>query len=202
MMFATDFADQAVVLPLWLALAAALAALGWRRGALAWLVAVGGTLLAVGLAKLLLLSCGPAGLRSPSGHTAAAGVVAGGLAVLAGWRGARVAAASLAGAALIGATRLALGAHGPAEVAAGAAAGLGGALALARLAGPRPQGLRLRWLAVTLAVVLALFHGLRLPAEAVLRGASARLGVCREGVSQFGRRRRPAPPPGDPMPIY
>lgn len=199
MMFTTDFADQAVVLPLWLALGAVLAVLGWRRGALAWLAAVGGTLLAVGLAKLFLLSCGPAGLRSPSGHTAAAGVVCGGLAVLAGWRGARVAVAALAGAALIGATRLALGAHSPAEVAAGAAAGLAGALALARLAGPRPPGLRLRWLAVTLAVVVSLFHGLRLPAEAVLRGVSARLRVCR--AADLGPPRRAANLPAwNPIP--
>jgi membrane-associated phospholipid phosphatase len=179
MMFATDFADQAVVLPLWLTLGAVLAALGWRRGALAWLAAVGGTLLVVGVAKLLLLSCGPGWLRSPSGHTAAAGVVAGGLAVLAGWRGSRVAGAALAGGALIGATRLALGAHSPAEVLAGGAAGLAGALVLARLAGRRPPGLRLRWLVVTLAVVVTLFHGLRLPAEVVLRGAAARWDVCR-----------------------
>ena len=41
MTFLTDFADQAVVLPLVLVLALVLAAQGWRRGAAAWLVAVG-----------------------------------------------------------------------------------------------------------------------------------------------------------------
>ncbi|MDE2007851.1 MAG: PA-phosphatase, partial [Rhodospirillales bacterium] len=83
MTFLTDFADQAVVLPLWLAIGAVLALSGWRRGAAAWLIAVGATLAAVGIGKLAGISCGPPWLRSPSGHTAAAGVVAGGLAVLA-----------------------------------------------------------------------------------------------------------------------
>jgi hypothetical protein len=36
MKFVTDFADQAVVLPLALTICLALAVAGWRRGALAW----------------------------------------------------------------------------------------------------------------------------------------------------------------------
>ncbi len=193
MMFMTDFADQAVILPLWLALGTMLAALGWRRGAMGWLIGVAGTMLVVGVAKLILLPCGPADLRSPSGHTAAAGVVCGGLAVLAGGRGRAVALAAAAGAAAIGLTRLALHAHSAPEVAVGALAGIAGALALASLAGPRPAQLQLRWLAVTLAIVVALFHGLRLPAEAAVRDVSTRLasgfGVCAPVAPPIGTDR-------------
>jgi len=39
--FVTDFADQAVVLPLALAIGVTLAVFGWSRAALAWVVAVG-----------------------------------------------------------------------------------------------------------------------------------------------------------------
>lgn len=43
MVFLTDFADQAVMLPLALAVAIALAVMGWRRGAMVWLGIVCGT---------------------------------------------------------------------------------------------------------------------------------------------------------------
>ena len=185
MMFLTDFADEAVVLPLWLALGVVLALIGWRRGAAAWLGAVGGTLLVVAIAKLAGLACGPSWLRSPSGHTAAAGVVCGGIAVLAGLEGGAAMLVAASGAALIGATRLLLGAHSGAEVLVGAAAGLAGAWVLARWAGARPSGLRLRWLAVTAATVVVLFHGLMLPAEPRLaeagRWLDGGLGLCRGG---------------------
>ena len=85
MRFLTDFADQAVVLPLIVVVALVLAGLGWRRGAVAWLAAVGVTFGAVLTLKLVLFTCGPAlhlaTLRSPSGHTAAAAIIAGGIAV-------------------------------------------------------------------------------------------------------------------------
>ena len=74
--FLTDFADQAVVLPLVLAVALVLALQGWRRGAAAWLVAIGATFAVILVLKLVFLGCtplfGPADMRSPSGHVAAA----------------------------------------------------------------------------------------------------------------------------------
>jgi len=94
----TDFADQAVVLPLIATVALMLGVLGWRRGALVWLVAVGLSFASVLVLKLVFATCGPAfglaGLRSPSGHTAAAAVIAGGIAVALGqgrWRVAAIA---------------------------------------------------------------------------------------------------------------
>ena len=42
MTFLTDFADQAVLLPVAAGVAIMLLLLGWRRGALAWTVAVCG----------------------------------------------------------------------------------------------------------------------------------------------------------------
>ena len=84
----TDFADEAVVLPLIAVVALMLGLLGWRRGALAWLGAVGLSFTSVLALKLVFATCGPAlglpALRSPSGHTAAAAVVAGGIAVVLG----------------------------------------------------------------------------------------------------------------------
>jgi membrane-associated phospholipid phosphatase len=176
MLFLTDFADLAVVLPLAMTVAAALLLAGWPRGALAWSVVVPGTLLAVLVAKLLVAACAGwlplHGLRSPSGHTASAAVIYGGLLALLlpePGRGARrpFAALVLAGvfAVLFGGTRLALHLHSRSDVLAGAALGIAGALALARLAGPRPSRLRVAIpLAAALAVVV-LFHGEHLRAE-------------------------------------
>ena len=59
MIFLTDFFDQAVVLPVVAAVAAVLALLGWWRGAIGWLLAVGVTFGAVLILKLGFLACGP-----------------------------------------------------------------------------------------------------------------------------------------------
>lgn len=176
MLFLTDFADLAVVLPLAVAVAIALAAAGWRRGAAAWALVVPATLLAVLLAKLVVAACGTwlpfHGLHSPSGHTASAAAVYGGLLALLlpesrpGLRRA-LAVLLLAGifAVLFGDTRLALHVHTRSDVLAGAALGMAGALALAKLAGPRPAGLRVAIpLAAAVAVVLV-FHGHHIRAE-------------------------------------
>src|SRR5271165_5092067 len=177
----TDFADQAVVLPLIAAVALVFGVLGWRRGALAWLGAVGLSFAAVLLLKLVFATCGPAfdlvSLRSPSGHTAAAAVIAGGIAVALGWgRGAVMAVAGLA-ALLIGVTRIALGLHTPAEVVLGGALGMLGVLGFALLAG-RPPALRLRWLFATVVVVALLLHGQHLNAETRIRAAALVLAFC------------------------
>ena len=177
----TDFADQAVVLPLIATVALMLGVLGWRRGALAWLVAVGLSFALVLLLKLVFASCGPAldlaGLRSPSGHAAAAGGIAGGIAVVLGrGRGYVMATAGLA-ALLIGVTRVALGLHTPAEVVLGGALGMLGVLGFALLAG-RPPPLRLRWLFAAVVAVALLLHGLHLDVETRIRAVAFRLTFC------------------------
>jgi membrane-associated phospholipid phosphatase len=159
---------------------------GWPRGAFAWLMAVIGTFGMMLVLKMLFLACsaslGVSDLRTPSGHVAAATVVAGGLAALLGrWRHAALFLAALA-AVVIGATRLALGVHSLAEVATGAFVGLAGALALLAMAGRPPKGFSSRRTAILAAVVALIFHGLHLPAEAHIRSTAERLarilGVC------------------------
>jgi membrane-associated phospholipid phosphatase len=185
--FITDFADQAVILALAAAATLGLALAGWRRGALAWALVVGATLGLILGAKLLTYACGghlpPAWhLRSPSGHTGSAGVVAGGLVGLLTAARHRVAlglAAALAASLLIGATRLALGVHTGADVLAGAASALLGTASLLRLAGPRPA--RLRHLPAILALLLLtafVQHGARLDAEARIRAQAGLFAFC------------------------
>jgi membrane-associated phospholipid phosphatase len=171
--FLTDFADQAVILPMVLAVSGVLAAQGWRRGAVAWLAAIAGTSVTMLALKLAFLACspvfGPADMRSPSGHVAAAAVVAGGLAaLLLRGRASVLPVAALAGV-VIGVSRVALGMHSVPEVVLGALVGLAGAAALAWLAGPPPPGLRLARLVGVVVLVAALCHGLHLPAEAAIR---------------------------------
>ena len=51
LIFITDFADGGVVLPVWLTLTAGLFLVGWRRGAVAWLLVMGGVMAAMVLMK-------------------------------------------------------------------------------------------------------------------------------------------------------
>jgi membrane-associated phospholipid phosphatase len=186
MRFLTDFADQAVILPLAVAVGLALLFAGWRRGALTWALAVAGTLGAVLVAKVLVLACIGAvafpDLRSPSGHTASAAVVYGGLVALllpAPVHGARRLIAALllgAGFAVVfGSTRLALHVHTRSDVLAGACLGIAGALALARFAGPRPPGLRVAVPVSAALAVALLLHGTHLHAEEVIDRLSCRV---------------------------
>ena len=180
MEFLTDFADQAVVLPLALVLGLMLAIFGWPRAALAWAVAVGAALGLTLAAKLILLPCSPrvfgTALRTPSGHTAAAAVVYGGLVALLLPRRRRLAGAVAASAAVggvIAATRLMLGVHTGSEVAVGGAIGMAGAVLLVLLAGDRPggpfSGRAIFGLLAAAAVLAVLLHGLHLPAELVIQ---------------------------------
>lgn len=181
MQYLTDFADLAVVLPFAVAIGVSLLWAGWRRGALAWATVVPATLASVLIGKMLVAGCGAYlplhaslyhGLKSPSGHTASAAVVYGGLLSLLlpePRRGLRrpFVAVLLAGlfATIVGGTRLALHVHTRTDVVAGAALGIAGAMVLARLAGPRPEKLKLgRPLAFALLIVL-LLHGSHLRAE-------------------------------------
>jgi membrane-associated phospholipid phosphatase len=183
--FVTEFGDQSVIVPFAAAVAIVLAASGARREALIWCGAILVSLFGIFVAKVFFLPCGHLipvlGVRSPSGHTAAAAVVCGGLmAVLANRRHWTLPIAFLA-AAVIGVSRLLLGAHVPLEVLVGAVAGIGGALVIAACAGPQPPYRRTRTAVLAIATLL-LLHGLRLPAEAHIRGfaymVAQLLAVC------------------------
>ncbi len=186
MRFVTDFADQAVVLPVVAAIGIALLAQGWRRGAAAWIGAAAGTFAVMLLLKLVFIACpvsvGASDLRTPSGHVAAATVVAGGLAALLLRRPRPALFVAVVAAVVIGISRLALGAHSTPEVAVGAGVGLAGALTLIGLSGSPPENLSARRTAVVALLVGLLFHGLHLPAEAHIRSTAWRisqvLGVC------------------------
>lgn len=170
----TDLGDQAVILPLVLATGLLLLLAGWWRGALAWFLAVPGTLGVVLVAKLSTIACQnllpPIGLLSPSGHTASAAVVYGGaLALVLGIGRFRLTWALLSGLAvalLVGFTRLALDVHTLADVLAGGLLGTIGTVALSWLAGPRPA-LRRSWIgaAATMLAIVVLFHGRHVYAE-------------------------------------
>lgn len=193
MRFLTDFADEAVIVPLIFAIGATLWLLGWKRGAVAWTGVTCATLGVMLVLKLTMIACGPSHLprlRTPSGHTAAATVVAGSLAALL-FRRERCLAAmigAVVGAAVIGTSRYMLGVHTLSEVLVASLVGIAGAVSLAWLSGPPPARLRLAWVAVPVVVVLVAFHGDRLRAEPrIWRAAyliSHDLGVCRGTLSR------------------
>jgi membrane-associated phospholipid phosphatase len=176
--FLTDFADQAVLLPLALVVALCLGISGWWRGAAAWLLGVGATLTLMLLFKIAFIACGPADdvLRSPSGHTAAAAVVCGGLATVLGVSRRLTVPVAFLAALIIGGSRLALGAHTPLETLVGGATGIGGAWLIARSAGPAPAFRRGR-VAIAAILVVVVLHGARMPAEAHIRGLAWRVGL-------------------------
>jgi membrane-associated phospholipid phosphatase len=191
--YLTDFADQAVILPLVLATAITLAVQGWRRGALVWLIVVSAVFAAMLSLKLMFLACsplfGPMDIHSPSGHVAAATVVAGGLAAILSRRRASILPAALIAAIVIGVSRLVLGMHSLPEVVLGALIGLTGAAAMLRFAGTPPV-MRTTPLVAVIVVVAMLFHGLHLPAEAAIRHSAFRaaqfIPACR-GTPEFVR---------------
>ena len=200
MTFLTDFADQAVILPLALAVSVLLAASLWWRGTLAWVVSVGGTLAVIGMGKLVLAACGPLQwgdvLQSPSGHTASATIVYGGLLGVA-WRLARPAdfRAPLAGALgiaiLIGISRVVLRTHTWPEVVAGGIAGMAGVGLLLALGGSPPANLRPVRVAAVVVLIVALMHGTHLRAEGSIQELGRRFAGFLPGC---------APPPGQVRP--
>ena len=173
-LFVTYFADQAIVLPVTIGVGVAFALAGWRRGALVWTLAMGGTYGLVLALKLSFVACGHllpvSGVRSPSGHTATAAAVYGGLlAVVARFfvgDGRWTLPCSIAVAAVIGLSRLELGAHTAPEVLIGGIIGICGAFAAGELAGAPPFALHVWRVGVLTLIALALLHGSRLPAEA------------------------------------
>ena len=154
---------------------------GWRRGAVVWLCAIGGSFAVLLALKLTFLGCasvfGSAALRSPSGHVAAATAVCGGVAAIFGGSRRTVALVALLAGFGIGLTRIGLHVHSWPEVAIGATVGLTGALAMVRYAGPPPR-LRIWPMVLTAACVAALLHGRHLGAEQAIRQAAASVGWC------------------------
>jgi membrane-associated phospholipid phosphatase len=192
MLFLTDFADEAVVLPVAAVVLVVLLMLGWRRGALAWLFGVGGVLGTMLVLKLIVFACiwrlPGLNLSSPSGHTAAAAVVYGGLlALLAPRRRGGALLGALTGgafASLVGFTRLALHVHTVPDVLVGAAVGVLGAVLLRHFAGVRPEGIASPRLVLAVCVAIGLFHGHRLAAETRIRWLALDvwpLSLCRQG---------------------
>lgn len=179
--YLTDFADQAVILPLTAVVALLLLATGWRRGALVWLAGVVVALGVMLVLKLVFAACGWLALggmlHSPSGHTASAAVVYGGLATLLVRRGGldpRLAIAlAVLFAVVFGLSRLELHVHTVLEVLIGGLVGVLAALAISGLAGAPPPGWRVWPVLAGSAVVLAVFHGLHLPAEMQIDRAAA-----------------------------
>jgi membrane-associated phospholipid phosphatase len=173
MHFITDFADLAVLLPLAIYVGLGFAWLGWRHGARAWAIAVTAALATMLALKFCFLGCANGIPFSPSGHTAAGTVIYGGLAAfwLRQWIGPPTAAAlSIAVIApLLGASRLALHVHSPAEVSLGALVGATCVVLLLRLAGPIPRDLRPTPLVAAGLLLALVLHGIRLPVEEHLR---------------------------------
>lgn len=174
--FVTNFADQAVLIPLVCAVAAGLYFTGWRRGALVWSCAIACTWGIMLLLKLVCLACGHLiadGLLSPSGHTAAAATAFGGLCgLVVRWRGGSwrwTVLISAGFATVVGLSRLALYVHTPLEVVIAGVIGVTSASVLVALAGAPPAKIRLWPVIAAMATVILLLHGFRLPAEAAIR---------------------------------
>ena len=178
----TDFADQGVLLPLAAGIALLLALSGWRRGALAWTAAIGGTLALILLLKLRFFACGhflpDSGVGNPSGHTAAAAAVYGGLVAMILrfiWDDGRWAffCAVITGvllAVVIGRSRLILDLHSMAEVVVGGAIGIAGAASFVVLAGAPSHAVRIERLVLTgLVAAVAMLYGFHIPAEAAIK---------------------------------
>ncbi len=160
----TDLADADVTLRLagciGLVLAIVRRDLAWR-----WILAVGGALgiiLVLKLAFGLVLALGAAiDVRSPSGHTCSSSLVYGGLALLLAADRRIGTGAAVVVAAVIGGTRLALGAHSVPEVVLGGAVGVLAVALLGRwLASRAPLSSRQRIVLAGCALVpVILFDG-------------------------------------------
>lgn len=197
----TDIADQAVVLPLIVVIAAMLAAQGWRRGATAWIVSSAATFGTMLVLKLIFLGCGgtfgATSIVSPSGHAASAALVTGGLFARAVFSIPMTLVAALTGGVIIGYTRVHLGLHTIEEVIVGIAVGTAGAFGITYYSGYPPSPRPMPLMVVMVAVVLA-FHGYRLPAEPVIQQGSALLYAivpwCTPSVGSLPPLAVPLPP--------
>jgi membrane-associated phospholipid phosphatase len=183
----TNFGDQAVVFPLAVGIALVFALSGWRRGTLAWTAAIGSTFCLILFLKLRFFACHhlltAARPGNPSGHTAAAAAVYGGLIAIAMrsiWNNKRWAlpftvAIAVFPAVAIGASRLILDLHSMAEVAVGGMIGVGGAVSFVMLAGPPLPGVRMLRIMTTGLLIIVMFYGFRITAEAAIKSVATNL---------------------------
>jgi len=188
----SDFADQAVILPLTVGTGLLLAMSGWPRGAIAWVLAIGATLVLVMLLKLRFFACEG---TNPSGHTAAAAAVYGGLAGLvagvirndmrAAVANAIIVAALLA--VVIGHSRLVLDRHSLVEVVIGGAIGIGGAAAFVRLAGTPIPAMPIGGIVALALVVVFMLHGARLSAEETIKSMASHLRSSTQCVQRVAQ---------------
>jgi membrane-associated phospholipid phosphatase len=175
--FVTNLADQAVVLPLILAVLVLLLAVGERRAAAWWAAAMaislGGTL----LAKLVMIPCGHLlpdfAVTSPSGHTASAAAAYSGIIML-GAQATRSSTGRLTALALgalivcmVAVSRVMLHAHTVQETLVGAVIGAAAPLLLAV---PRPLFIRSavvehRWMLALPLLVIPFVFGHQANAE-------------------------------------
>lgn len=174
--FVTNFADQAVLVPSAIAVAAGFGLAGWHRGALAWSGVLACTWISILVLKLTFLIGGSLwleGLHSPSGHTAGAAAAAGGFFGLivrrwgGGWLWTLPISAGLA--ITIGMSRLALHVHTGVDVLVAGVVGVLGAVTMVALAGPPPSKVRLSPIITALTVMILLLHGFQAPAEVAIR---------------------------------
>ena len=167
----TDFGDQSVILPVSLVILLFFCLARWDRGAFVWTATIIGTLGTMLLLKLGIGACGwEVGLRrlnSPSGHTASATAVYGGLLVLlrpqTGIAAAVIAALLIA--ATFAASRLVLHDHTVPEVLIGAVVGVAGVSVFRFFARPVPNRIRRGWMLCMILLAMVIEHGNRLPAE-------------------------------------
>jgi len=195
----SDFADQAIILPLSAVVAIMLGFQRHWRAAAAWVVAVGAVLSVMLVLKLLAGACGwqhpNIDIESPSGHTASAAMVYGGLFVLFGKSAAKLWKSitfTTIVAALFGISRVILHDHSPPEVLVGAIVGIAGTVILYFARGTDINRISLPLIA-SFALIFCVAHGTRLPAEKQVRSFAAehlRLMLCPANGSDFSRRYR------------
>jgi membrane-associated phospholipid phosphatase len=187
--YLTDFGDQAIVLPLAVGVAIIFVLSGWWRGALGWTTSVGTVLGLVLLFKLDFAACAAlvskARLGNPSGHTAGAAAVYGGLAGIAArsvweskaWSLLVTILTALVVSAVFGTSRLELSLHSTSEVVIGGAIGVSGAVCAVVLAGAPTAAVRMSRPLLLAGIVLVLLHGFHLPAEEAIAMAAVHLST-------------------------
>ncbi len=180
--FFSNFADEAVILPLSIAIGATFLIFRWQRGAISWLIAVVTTLATVVMLKLFFyivrgfVDFG-INLRSPSSHAAAGALVYGTLLALL-LRGSRagirtVLASSGAFALFFSLTRIELRVHTRSEVVIGSLLGIIGAMLFVILAGRLPLDTNRRIkLAVVSSLIIVTVYGNRLSGENFIKAVA------------------------------
>ena len=189
--FVTDCGDSAVTVPLALLTLGFLISAGRPRIAVAWVLAIGGSIVAITALKFAFGACGEempiARIVSPSGHTALSTAIYGSLALLVGAElspGRRAAVYGAAVAAVVGIalSRIALQFHDGAEIAVGFLVGVGGVLGFRAALRRHPApGLPLKWLVLSGAVLIVAMHGTRWMIEPIVQRLAWELRVAVPG---------------------